>query len=213
MKNTRFLIPLLLLLCAFQCGDPPDPDPITSPLEPMVLSVFPNVPEVSVGDTLWLSANISNRVLDFATGDSTLTHHIPYVEVAFYRLKVPLTKNDYNTVIAANEFDFYAAMGEVEKEACNWSGCAHWENLHRILVPEFSPDSARIQLQTGIVPQSIGYFALYYSHNFGVENYHRELYEKFGELDSYSFFAQGRGSVFWSAIDQRLYFFKVVNHE
>jgi hypothetical protein len=213
MKNARFLTPLLLLLCAFQCGDPPDPDPHTSPLQPFILSVLPNVPEVYVGDTLWLSGSVSSRVLEYTSGDSLISCYIPDAVVSFYRLIVPLNKNDKNTVLAANEFDFYATIGQVEKEYCNWTGCEHWENLQRVLTPEFSTDSTHFELLTGIIPQSIGYFALSYHHEFKVENHNHDLYTMFGDPKSYSFFAEGRRSVFWANIDQRLYFFKVVNHE
>ena len=218
MSRIKFIVPVLvLMLCAFQCEDPSEPDPTTSSLENMVLSVKANVSTVNIGDTIWLSGTINSHVLEFATNDSILWEEIPLLIISFYRLKTPTNDRDYNTVLAANEFDFYSEIGTIEKEDYSWSHTpelhAHWDNLHRIITPDLTSDMNKYSVLIGVIPKSIGYFAFECMNTFMVDDFNRDLYTQFGDVNDYSFFAQGRNGTSWAPIDDRFYFFKVKNND
>ncbi len=214
MRSIKLILPVLILLfCAFQCEEPPELDPTTSTLEKIVLSVNPNVSTVNIGDTIWLSGNVSSKVLEFATGDSIFLDETPNIFISFYRLKMPVNDRDYNTALAANEFDFYSQIGTLEKEDYSWSHTpeahVHWDKLHRIVTSELSPEMSRYSVLIGVIPKNIGCFAFECMNTFKVNNFNRDLYAQFGDINDFSFFAQGRNSTFWAPIDDRLYFFKV----
>lgn len=213
MKRLLPLVPILfLLLCAFQCEESPEPDPWVSAPEGIMPTVHPNVGAVAVGDTVWLSGDASSRVMDLLTGDSILWEEPPTLHVSFYRLKVPVNERDYNTVLAANEFNFHARVGTVEKEVSGWA-YDYWDNLHRIMTAELSPEGDRYSLRVGVIPKSIGYFAFKCTNAFRVDDFNRELYTQFGDSSTYSFHAQGRGSSYRGGIDDHTYFIKVIPND
>lgn len=218
MKYLKLVLPLsILLFGAFRCEEPMEPEPTVSDRENIVLSVTPNTGKISVGDTLWLLGKASSKVLDFTTGDSILSDYKSKITVFFYRLKKPINEQDYNTSLAANEFNFHEDVGTIKNEDYSWSHTpeahSHWDNLHRDITSELSDDRATYNIRIALIPQSVGYFALNTFYGFCVDNFNREFYIPFGDIDDYSFFAQGRYDASWAPIDDRIYFFKVVNDE
>lgn len=208
---------ILIVFCAFtvyafQCEEKYTGLNISEP-EDIKLSVNPEDKKVAVGDTIWLSDNITTQVYDSELQDSIFWEY-GSIYVYFYRLKNPVNDQDYNTTPAASEFVFVPENGTIEKEDYSWVAnpekYSYVDNLLRMVTPEISNDSSRYKIRFGIVPQSIGIFAI--NHAFDVEDFHRELFVPYGDTTAYSFYAKDRNcSSFRASIDERFYFFKVVN--
>ena len=208
------LILIVITLCAFQCDEDIIVEPLTSEVSIMTINVNPNTKEIKLGDTLWLSGKVTSKVFEYETQDSVLCDK-QNIFVFFYRLKIPINEQDYNTTPAASEFQYYQHTGTIEKEDYSWSHTpethSYWDNLHRIITPELSDSNNFYLMKIGIIPTSIGYFALNCYNTFNVSNFNIELYSQFDNNTTYSFFAKGRYGCSWAPIDNRLYFFKVIN--
>ncbi|MEA3317360.1 MAG: hypothetical protein U9R54_05340 [Bacteroidota bacterium] len=215
IKSVRLLLVVFAIaLCAFQCDEELVVEPLTSEAQIMKIQVSPNSKEINLGDTLWLYGKVTSKVLEYESQDSILCDN-QNIFVFFYRLKTPINEQDYNTTPAASEFQYYQQNGAIEKEDYSWSHTpeahSHWDNLHRIITPELSDSTNFYLMKIGIIPTSIGYFALNCFNTFNVLNFNRDLYSQFDNNTTYSFFAKGRYGCSWAPIDNRLYFFKVIN--
>lgn len=209
MVKILFLL-LVVVFCAFECGDD---FPIASKPPYMQLNVTPNSKTLAIGDTLWVSGKVTNKILHYETNDSIL-YDPPIVTLYIYELQKANPSFYGNSIPAANYFKFIEETGTLNSQKYNWAD--GWGHLFQVIQSVSSTDSLNYILEIGIVPQKTGIFALknHYS-KFNVSDFHRELFSdyKIAGEDVFHGIDKGVSSriAYSQKVDDRIYFFQVVS--
>ncbi len=208
---TILLSSISLMLCAFQCGEDVV-EPEQSEVPTMLLKVTPNKKEYKIGDTLWITSDVSSKVLSFITNESILYEASDAI-LYFYKLKHPQDVKDYYADFAVSDFEIIKIIGTAEKEVYsskyNSENYTYWDNLHRLLKPELTNEKERYKLKIGIIPKTTGCFALYCQNGFDIINNNEELFYSYFKNKYNTLFVKTRYESIWLYIDFRIYFFNV----
>jgi hypothetical protein len=168
MKKRISLVPLAalaLLLMAFQCED--DKQTLFGN---ELKARFSEEPNLSVGDTLWISGRVSANVYDSELRDSVFDPNFDFVS------QFSLSKLIRVSTDRTNEIEIGDALGDFVRVnrtgTSNTFGCTGSELTINTVLPQ---DASFYTYEIGLVPQNSGDYILHFYSGTQISNTNRNL--------------------------------------